>query len=221
MTDYINHFNHTNYCQNYIHRLMKVIKVHARIRRKKSNYKKVKPEQIGENILARDFKADYPNQKWCTDVTEFKVPGQKQKLYLSAIIDLYDRSIVAHVISKSNNNKLVFDTFDIALAANPGAQPIFHSDRGFQYTSKIFKFKLDEAGMIQSMSRVGKCIDNGPMEAFWGTIKSEMYYVNKFYSIENLTTSIEQYIEFYNNKRFQAKLKCLAPIEYRNQALLA
>ena len=86
MTDYINHFNHTNYSQNYIHRLMKVIKVHARIRRKKSNYKKVKPEQVGENILARDSKADYPNQKWCTDVTEFKVPGQKQKLYLSAII---------------------------------------------------------------------------------------------------------------------------------------
>ena len=159
MTDYINHFNHTNYSKNYIHRLMKVIKVHARIRRKKSNYKKVKPEQIGENILARDFKADYPNQKWCTDVTEFKVPGQKQKLYLSAIIDLYDRSIVAHVISKSNNNKLVFDTFDKALAANPGAKPIFHSDRGFQYTSKQFKFKLDQAGMIQSMSRVGKCIE--------------------------------------------------------------
>ena len=104
---------------------------------------------------------------------------------------------------------------------NPTAKPIFHSDRGFQFTSKIFKFKLDNQGMIQSMSRVGKCIDNGPMEAFWGTIKSEMYYVNKFYSIENLTTSIEQYIEFYNNKRFQAKLKCLAPIEYRNQALLA
>ena len=103
MTDYINHFNHTNYSQNYIHRLMQMLRVHARIRRKKSNYKKVKPEQIGENILARDFKADYPNQKWCTDVTEFKVPGQKQKLYLSAIIDLYDRSIVSYVISKSNN----------------------------------------------------------------------------------------------------------------------
>ena len=75
--------------------------------------------------------------------------------------------------------------------------------------------------MIQSMSRVGKCIDNGPMEAFWGTIKSEMYYINKFYSIENLIQSIKDYIEFYNNKRFQAKLKCLAPLEYRNQALLA
>ena len=78
-----------------------------------------------------------------------------------------------------------------------------------------------EQGMIQSMSRVGKCIDNGPMEAFWGTIKSEMYYIDKFYSIENLIQSIKDYIEFYNNKRFQAKLKCLAPMEYRNQALSA
>ena len=164
MTDYINHLNQTKYSKNYIHRLMKVVKVQARIRRKKSNYKKVKPEQVGENVLSRDFKADYPNQKWCTDVTEFKVPGQKQKLYLSAIIDLFDKSIVSYVFSNSNNNKLVFDTFDKALEVNPGAKPIFHSDRGFQYTSKQFKFKLDEAGMIQSMSRVGKCIDNRPME---------------------------------------------------------
>ena len=217
-TDYINHFNHTNYSQNYIHRLMKVLRVHARIRRKKSNYKKVKPEQIGENILARDFKADYPNQKWCTDVTEFKVPGQKQKLYLSAIIDLYDRSIVSHVISKSNNNKLVFDTFDKALAANPGAKPIFHSDRGFQYTSKQFKFKLDQAGMIQSMSRVGKCIDNGPMEGFWGTLKSESFYGLKFNDEQALRNKIEEYIFFYNNYRFQKNIKGMTPNEVRYHA---
>ena len=84
---------------------------------------------------------------------------------------MFDRSIVAHVNSKTNNNKLVFDTFDKALADNPGAKPIFNSDRGFQYTSKQFKFKLDQAGMIQSMSRVGKCIDNGPMEGFLGYTK--------------------------------------------------
>ena len=218
MTDYINYFNQTNYSQNYIHRLMKIINVHARIRRKKSNYKKVKPEQVGENILARDFKADYPNQKWCTDVTEFKVSGQNEKLYLSAIIDLFDRSIVAHVISKTNNNKLVFDTFDKALAANPGAKPIFHSDRGFQYTSKQFKIKLNESGMIQSMSRVGKCIDNGPMEAFWGTLKSEMFYGIKFDSLDDLQSKIEEYIYYYNNERLQSKLKGMTPNEYRNHS---
>ncbi len=143
MTFYINYFNHTKYSEGYIHRLMKLLKIKARIRRKKSNRVITKPEQVGENILARDFTAEYPNQKWCTDVTEFKIPGVKQKIYLSAIIDLFDRSIVSYVISHHNNNKLVFDTFDKAIAANPGAHPIFHSDRGFQYTSKIFKMKLD------------------------------------------------------------------------------
>jgi len=197
---------------------MKKINVHARIRRKKSNYVKVKPEQVGENILARDFSADYSNQKWCTDVTEFKVPGQNKKLYLSAIIDLYDKSIVSYVLSNSNNNKLVFDTFDKALAANPGAQPIFHSDRGFQYTSKIFKFKLDEAGMIQSMSRVGKCIDNGPMEGFWGTLKSEAFYGLKFENELELRLKIDEYILFYNNFRLQRNLKGMTPNEVRYHA---
>ena len=114
---------------------MKVIGIRARIRRKKSNYIKSKPEQVGENILHRDFKAQRKNQKWCTDVTEFKVPGQKQKLYLSAILDLYDKRIVSYVISHFNNNKLVFDTFDKAIKLNPNARPIFHSDRQIQIKS--------------------------------------------------------------------------------------
>ena len=218
MTLFINRLNQKNYSEKYIHRIMKTIHMQARIRRKKYNFIKSKPEQVGENILHRDFKALWPNQKWCTDVTEFKIPGQKRKLYLSAIIDLYDRSIVGYVLSNVNNNKLVFDTFDQALANNPGAKPTFHSDRGFQYTSKQFKFKLDKAGMIQSMSRVGKCIDNGPMEGFWGTLKSEMFYGIKYDNEELLRNKIIEYIEFYNNERFQAKLKGMTPNEFRNHA---
>lgn len=221
MTLYINRLNNTNYSWKYIRRLMRILGIKSKIRQKRYNYIKVKPEQVGENILSRDFSANYPNEKWLTDVTEFKVIGQKHKIYLCSILDLYDKSIVAYTISFRNDNKLVFDTFDKAITLNPTAKPIFHSDRGFQFTSKVFKFKLDQQGMIQSMSRVGKCIDNGPMEAFWGTIKSEMYYLNKFYTTDNLINSIVEYIEFYNNKRFQAILKSLTPIEYRNQALLA
>lgn len=221
MTLYINRFNNTNYSLCYIHRLMKHLNIKSAIRRKKSNYIKVKPEQLGENILNRDFNASAPNEKWLTDVTEFKIIGSKQKLYLSSILDLYDNSIVSYEFSMSNNNILVFKTFDKAIEKNPHAKPIFHSDRGFQYTSKMFKVKLDDQGMIQSMSRVGKCIDNGPMEAFWGTLKSEQYYLNKYYSIEALQQAIEEYIEFYNTQRLQAKLKGLTPIEYRNQALVA
>ena len=134
-------------------------------------------------------------------------------------MDLVDNSIVSYVIGTSNNNKLVFKTFEKAVKSNPGAKPLFHSDRGFQYTNKIFKKKLDAIGATQSMSRVGRCIDNGPMEGFWGTLKSEMYYLNKFHSIKELEEAIINYIEFYNSKRLQAKLKGLTPIEYRNQAL--
>ena len=153
-----------------------------------------------------------------TDITEFKITGQKTKLYLSAILDLYSKEIIAYKISTSNNNQLVFETFDLAMEKFPDAKPIFHSDRGFQYTSKIFKLKLDEAGMIQSMSRVGKCIDNGPMEAFWGTLKSEMFYGIKFDSLDDLQSKIEEYIYYYNNERLQSKLKGMTPIEYRNHS---
>ena len=146
-----------------------------------------------------------------TDVTEFKLTNGT-KAYLSAIIDLYDNSIVSYVLGHSNNNKLVFDTFDLAIERNPNASPLFHSDRGFQYTSKAFKLKLDKVSAIQSMSRIGRCIDNGPIEGFWGIIKSEMYY---------LKLAIDNYIEFYNNRRFQKRLKGLSPIEYRTQTLVA
>ena len=214
MAFYINYFNKTSYSTKYVHRLMIKLNIKARIRQKHSTYIKSKPEQVGENILNREFNASHPNEKWCTDVTEFKIIGQKRKLYLSAIIDLYDKSIISYVLSNSNNNKLVFETFDRALKLNPGAKPIFHSDRGFQYTSKQFKIKLDQAGMIQSMSRVGKCIDNGPMEAFWGTLKSEMFYGIKYNDEQSLRNKIEEYIFMYNNWRLQEKLG-MTPNQYR------
>lgn len=215
---YINILNQTTYSEKYIHRLMKVLRIRARIRRKHSNYVKTKPEQVGENILHRNFDAQWKNQKWCTDVTEFKVPRQKQKLYLSAIIDLYDRSIVSYVLSNHNNNKLVFDTFHKAIGLYPNAKPLFHSDRGFQYTSKQFKIMLDNSGMIQSMSRVGRCIDNGPMEGFWGTLKSEMFYGINYDDEASLNEAITKYIKFYNNERFQGKLKGMTPNQFGNHA---
>lgn len=130
---------------------------------------------IAENILNREFTADAPNQKWLTDVTEFK--------------------------------------YDDAVAQNPDAHPLFHSDRGFQYTNRIFHAKIESAGMVQSMSRVGKCLDNGPMEGFWGILKRERYYGRKFTDKETLMKMIEDYIEYYNNKRLQRNLGVLTPFE--------
>ena len=141
MTSWINHFNHTSYNPKRVHRIMKKLGIHSAIRRKKKNYTPSTPESVSENKLGRDFYADAPNKKWTTDVTEFKVPGTNKKLYLSAILDLYDRYPVAYVIGIRNDSRLVFKTFDKALAANPEARPLFHSDRGFQYTSKMFQKK--------------------------------------------------------------------------------
>ena len=173
------------------------------------------PQFLAENILNREFYADAPNQKWLTDVTEFKyyIGLEKHKVYLSAILDLYDRRIVAYVIRDNNNNPLVFDTFDQAIANNHDAHPLCHSDRGFQYTNRVFHNKLEAAGMTQSMSRVAKCIDNGPMEGFWGILKRERYYGRRFTDRKSLVSMIETYIEYYNNKRLQRNLGVLTPME--------
>ena len=102
MTDWINHFNHTNYSRNRIHRIMKKLGIHSVIRRKKSKYKKSSPDATAENKLKRDFNSSAPNEKWATDVTEFKIPGTAQKLFLSAILDLYDRVPVSYIVSGRN-----------------------------------------------------------------------------------------------------------------------
>ncbi len=140
------------------------------------------------------------------------------KAYLSAILDLYDGSIISYVVGRSNNNQLVFETLDTAIGQLEGEHPLIHSDRGYQYTSYGFKHRMDEAGMAHSMSRVGKCIDNGPIESFWGTLKCEKYYLHKYETFEELTKAIDEYIYFYNNERYQERLNGLSPSEYRAKA---
>lgn len=178
---------------------------------------------MAENILDRDFHADKPNEKWLTDVTELKwYEGiEVHKIYLSAILDLYDRRVVAYVLRNSNDNPLVFDTLDAAIAANPDAHPLFHSDRGFQYTNRVFHSKLVAAGMTQSMSRVAHCIDNGPMEGFWGILKRERYYGRRFTDRDSLVQMIEEYIYYYNTMRLQRNLGILTPMEKHNLFFLA
>lgn len=197
-----------------IYRLMGILGLKSVCRKKKKSYIPTTPEITAENVLNREFESDGFGEKWLTDVTEMKY-GLQGKAYLSAILDLSDKSIVSFVMGYSNNNALVFKTFDIAHLAYPDVKPIFHSDRGFQYTNKSFKKKLDDAGMIQSMSRVARCIDNGPMESFWGMLKSEMYYLNKFTTYEELERAVSEYINYYNHHRYQKRLKSMTPIEYR------
>lgn len=221
MTDWINHFNHTNYSRNRIHRIMKKMGIHSVIRRKRKKYIRSVPEETAENVLKRNFNATKPNEKWSTDVTEFRIPGASQKLYLSAILDLYDRTPVAYVVSRRNDNKLVFDTYDKAIKANPDAKPLFHSDRGFQYTNRVFQAKLSRQGMEQSMSRIGHCIDNGPTEGLWGIIKTEMYQMYEINDEKSLRSAIDKYMYFYTKERLQERFNNQTPYEVRMAALSA
>lgn len=215
MTIKLNRENDFHVNQKRIYRLMRILGLKSICRRKRKNYIKSTPQVTAGNVLNREFTAENFGEKWLTDVTEMKY-GVSSKAYLSAILDLGDKSIVSFVIGHSNNNALVFETFDLAHEQYPDAKPIFHSDRGYQYTSKSFKKKLDDAGMTQSMSRVSRCIDNGPMESFWGMLKSEMYYLKTFHTYEELKQAVTEYIDYYNGSRYQKRLNCMTPLEYRH-----
>lgn len=174
------------------------------------------PTHLAENTLNRDFKASAPNQKWLTDVTEFKyyVGIEVHKVYLSAILDLYDHRIVAYSISEHNDLPLVITNFRKAFYKERFIKLLIHSDRGFQYTSAIFSQLLEDQQCTHSMSRVAHCTDNGPMEGFWGILKREMYYRARFTKRTDLVKSIREYIDYYNNRRIQRGLGLATPTEF-------
>ncbi|QIK58247.1 IS3 family transposase [Erysipelothrix sp. HDW6A] len=219
MTMWINTYDDYHVNPKLIKRLMNVMGLKAVIRSKRSTYRYSTPEVLSKNKLSRNFNADKPNQKWVTDVTEFKIKSSTQKLYLSAIVDLYDLSVVSYQISTKNDNILVLDTFKAAFNKYPGVSPLVHSDRGFQYTSHIFKKLLVYQGCTQSMSRVGCCIDNGPIENFWGQIKTEEYYLNDYRTEDELIQGINKYITFYNNELLQKRFNNQAPSQVRKKGL--
>lgn len=197
-----------------VYRLMHVLGLHSVCRRKKRRHKKKTPvSYIAENILSREFTACDPNEKWLTDITELKY-GAGRKAYLSAVLDIYSRNIVSFSLGRKNNTALVLDTFEQAFGQYPDSKPLVHSDRGTQYTSRDFRKRMEQNNICQSMSRPGKCLDNAPMEGFWGILKSEMYYLHHFDSYDELCEAIEAYIYFYNYERFQKRLDCMTPMEF-------
>jgi putative transposase len=219
ITLHLNRKLKTHFNKKRIYRLMKLVGLKSVVRRKKKWIHRPSDNNVTDNILNRDFTAEHPNEKWVTDITELKY-GNGQKAYLSAIKDLYDHSIVAFKIRHSNNNALVFETMKAALATlKNGETPLIHSDRGYQYTSNGFKKIVEEHHLTHSMSRVGRCIDNAPMESFWSTLKVERYYLRHYKTFKELKKDIANYIRFYNNDRLQAKFKGFSPMEYRTKAI--
>lgn len=199
-----------------IRRLMLIMGLKSHIRRSNGYSTKTSYVNIEENHLNREFQAEKPNEKWVTDITHLHY-GIGQKAYLSAIKDLYDGSIISYKIGHFNDNPLVMNTLKDALEEYPDATPLLHSDRGSQYTSKKYRQITTKAGITRSMSRVGKCIDNGPMESFFGHFKCESYHLNEYSNYEDLVKDIEEYIYFYNNERFQETRNNLTPMEFRYQ----
>lgn len=190
---------------------MRLLELKVVIRRKRYNYKPNQPQHVAENVLNREFQAEYNTMEvLLTDVTEFKYSNQS-KAYLSAILDYGDDKIVAYKLSHRNNNALVLDTVTQIEDTIIPRKTLFHSDCGFQYTLHGFKNFVEKHKIIQSMSRVGKCIDNGPMENFWGIIKEEMYRLTTYNTFEELVKDIKGYIEFYNTKRVTLKMGLKIP----------
>ena len=203
-----------------VQRLMKELGLICRVRMKK--YRSYKGEQgkIAANELNREFRAEKPNQKWVTDVTEFRLFGQK--LYLSPILDLYSGDIVTYTISDSPNLLMVTTMLEQAFQKIPdNTGLLLHSDQGWHYQHKQYRKMLEEKGVKQSMSRKGNCYDNSVMENFFGHLKSELLYLQEFDSVEHFKAELIDYIDYYNNRRIKARLKGLPPALHRQQALSA
>lgn len=192
--------------------------LYCKVRRKKYNSYQGKRGSVAENIIKRNFKAEKPNKKWTTDVTEFALLGKK--VYLSPILDMYNSEIISYSISKSPNFRMVQEMLAKAIVKVKNTEGIIlHSDQGWQYQMEEYQKCLQEHGMIQSMSRKGNCLDNAVIENFFGLLKSELFYGEEYKSIEEFIAKLKEYIDYYNHTRIKAKLKGLSPIQYRKQSL--
>ena len=203
-----------------VQRLMKTLNLKSKVRIKKYRSYKGEVGKIAPNIINRDFYAEKPNQKWTTDITEFHLFDRK--MYLSPILDMFNGEIISYSISERPVMTQVYDMLDKAFEKHPCLSGlILHSDQGWQYQQKKYQKKLQDMGIKQSMSRKGNCLDNSVMENFFGLLKSELFYLEKFASYEEFKIELEKYIDYYNNKRIKSKLKGLSPVQYRIQSLLA
>ena len=187
--------------------------------RKNDKYHSYKGEvgKVADNLLKREFYAEKPFEKLTTDVTQFKVCDEK--VYLSPVMDLFNREIVSYSISLSPNLEQVREMLNGLFEKLPSdATPIFHSDQGWQYQHAEYQRLLSEHNITQSMSRKGNCMDNGAMENFFGRLKVEMFYGEKFESVTAFIEELKRYIHYYNNERISMKLKGMSPAHYRTHS---
>ena len=197
-----------------VQKLMRQMGLKAK--RKKCHYHSYKGQvgKIAPNILERDFKADKPNQKWTTDVTQVSI--RDQKIYLSPILDMFNGEIMSYSISSSPNLQMVTTMLKKAFKEHKDLKGlVMHSDQGWHYQHLMYQELLKKHGIVQSMSRKGNCLDNAMMENFFGLMKNELLYINQFDSVEDFEQQLKKYIVWYNNKRIKLRLKGMSPALYR------
>ena len=198
-------------------KLMKSEGLTCQLRKKRYRSYKGLVGKIAPNLLNRNFTATRPNQKWVTDVTEFKVLGKR--IYLSPILDLFNGEVVSYSLAGSPTFSSTIDMLKKAFRCLPEeVHLILHSDQGWQYQMKPYQRLLVEKGIQQSMSRKGNCYDNAVIENFFGLLKSEFFDNRTFPSVDDFQNELVDYLEYYNNDRIKVKLKGLSPVAYRTQS---
>lgn len=192
---------------------------HVRRRRRYNSFKG-EVGKVAPNLLQRDFTAKAPNQKWVTDVTEFHLG--EAKVYLSPVMDLFDRSVISYTWATSPTLELTNTSLRAAIATlHTGERPLVHSDQGMHYQNASWQRILADAGATQSMSRKATCLDNAVIESFFGHLKEELFHHATFTSVAAFTAALDDYLTWYNTDRISTKLKGLSPVQYRTQALAA
>lgn len=199
-------------------KLMKTLGLQGKVKRRKYKSYKGNVGKVAANIINRNFKATKAYDKLTTDVTEFSVCGKK--VYLSPVLDMFNNEILSYSISKSPNFKQTKEMLKKLIVRLPSnISPILHSDQGWQYQMKQYRKILKDNNIKQSMSRKGNCLDNSIMESFFGRMKVEMFYDEKFGSINDFKLKLRKYIDYYNTKRVMSKLNGLTPRQFRNQSI--
>lgn len=214
----INRGNHINHKK--VQRLMKKLSLKGKRPKEKYHSYKGNVGKIADNIINRDFAANRPDEKWTTDVSQFNLLFGK--CYLSPILDMYTNEIISYDLSLHPNYQQITNMLEIAFRRHPNVNGlIFHSDQGWQYQMIHYTETLKDHGIIQSMSRKGNCYDNCVMETFFGRMKTEMFYGNEkeYQTFEDFSKAVDEYIDYYNNRRIQKKTKWMPPALFRSTSI--
>lgn len=203
-----------------IQRLMHSMELKGKRPKEKYHSYKGNIGKIADNIINRDFTTTKPLQKWTTDVSQFNFSWGK--CYISPILDMNTNEIISYDLAQSPNLEQINRMLTKAFERFPSVNGLtMHSDQGWQYQHAYYRNTLKEHGIIQSMSRKGNCYDNCIMETFFGRLKNEMYYgyESVYKSFGEFSEAIKEYIDYYNNKRIQAKTKWMPPVKYREASM--